>query len=83
MAEYQYINCRNLLSLPNEVESVFSNLSVPPKLYAHSMIVHDVANNLLKGINGMWKKLNINKNLVLFGPLHSVDTSFFSGTKIR
>ena len=67
MAEYQYINCRNLLSLPDEIESVFSTLGVPPRLYAHSLLVHDVANKLLEEINRTWENLNINKNLVLFG----------------
>ena len=67
MAEYQYINCRNLLSLPDEIESVFSTLGVPPRLYAHSLLVHDVANKLLEKINGTWRNLNINKYLVLFG----------------
>ena len=67
MAEYQYINCRNLLSLPDEIESVFSTLGVPPRVYAHSLLVHDVANKLLEKINGTWRNLNINKYLVLFG----------------
>ena len=82
MAEYQYINCRNLLSLPNEIASVFSTLGVPPRLYAHSLLVHDVANKLLEKLNGTWKNLNINKDLVLFGALHSVDTCFFFSTRI-
>ena len=67
MVEYQYINCRNLLSLPDEIESVFSTLGVPPRLYAHSLLVHDVANKLLEKINCTWRNLNINKYLVLFG----------------
>ena len=67
MAEYQYINCRNLLPLPNEIESVFSTLGVPPRLYAHSLLVHDVANKLIEAITGTWNNLNIDENLVFFG----------------
>ena len=78
MAEYQYINCRNLLSLPDEIESVFSTLGVPPRLYAHSLLVHDVANKLLEKINGTWKNLNINKDLVLFGAAgHDIGKSVY------
>ena len=60
-------NFPNLLSLPNEAEVVFRKLPIPPRLYAHLMIVHDVANKLLEEINRTWENLNINKNLVLFG----------------
>ena len=78
MAEYQYINCRNLLPLPNEIESVFSTLGVPPRLYAHSLLVHDVANKLLEKLNGTWKNLNINKDLVLFGAAgHDIGKSVY------
>ena len=78
MAEYQYINCRNLLSLPDEIESVFSTLGVPPRLYAHSLLVHDVANKLLEWINGTWGNLNINKDLVLFGAAgHDIGKSVY------
>lgn len=78
MAEYQYINCRNLLSLPDEIESVFSTLGVPPRLYAHSLLVHDVANKLLEKINGTWRNLNINKYLVLFGAAsHDIGKSVY------
>ena len=78
MAEYQYINCRNLLSLPDEIESVFSTLGVPPRLYAHSLLVHDVANKLLEKLNGTWKNLNINKDLVLFGAAgHDIGKSVY------
>ena len=57
----------NQVSLPDEVECILKRLSVPPRLYAHSLLVHDVANQLLEEINRTWKNLNINKNLVLFG----------------
>ena len=78
MAEYQYINCRNLLPLPNEIESVFSTLGVPPRLYAHSLLVHDVANKLLEKLNGTWGNLNINKDLVLFGAAaHDIGKSVY------
>lgn len=78
MAEYQYINCRNLLSLPDEIASVFSTFGVPPKLYAHSLLVHDVANKLLEKLNGTWGNLNINKNLVLFGAAgHDIGKSVY------
>ena len=60
-------NFPNLLSLPNEAEVVFRKLPIPPRLYAHSLLVHDVANKLLEEINRTWGSLNINKNLVLFG----------------
>lgn len=57
----------NQLSLPDEVEYIFKRFSVPSRLYAHSLLVHDVANKLLEEINRTWENLNIDKNLVLFG----------------
>ena len=56
-----------LIAFSKEINSVFQNFTVPPRLYAHSLLVHDVANKLLEEINKTWENLNINKNLVLFG----------------
>ena len=56
-----------LIAFSKEINSVFQNFTVPQRLYAHLMIVHDVANKLLEEINRTWGSLNINKNLVLFG----------------
>ena len=60
-------NFPNLLSLPNEAEVVFRKLPIPPRLYAHSLLVHDVANKLIEAITGTWNNLNIDENLVFFG----------------
>ena len=57
----------NQLSLPDEVECIFSELSVPPRLYVHSLLVYDVANKLIEAITGTWNNLNIDENLVFFG----------------
>ena len=56
-----------LIAFSKEINSVFQNFTVPQRLYAHLMIVHDVANKLLEEINRTWGYLNIDKNLVLFG----------------
>lgn len=56
-----------LIAFSKEINSVFQTFTVPQRLYAHLMIVHDVANKLLEEINRTWGSLNINKNLVLFG----------------
>jgi len=55
------------IAFSEEINSVFQNLEIPQRLYAHLMIVHDVANKLLEEINRTWENLNIDKNLVLFG----------------
>ena len=55
------------IAFSKEINSVFQNLEIPQRLYAHLMIVHDVANKLLEEINRTWENLNIDKNLVLFG----------------
>lgn len=55
------------IAFSEEINSVFQNLEIPSRLYTHLMIVHDVANKLLKEINRTWENLNIDKNLVLFG----------------
>ena len=57
----------NQLSLPDEVEDILKELSVPPRLYAHLLLVHDVANKLINSISVTWNNLSIDKNLVLFG----------------
>lgn len=57
----------NQVSLPDEVEYILKRLSVPPRLYAHSLIVHDVAHTLIKAITDTWDNLNIDENLILFG----------------
>ena len=56
-----------LIAFSKEINSLFQNFTVPQRLYAHLMIVHDVANKLLEEINRTWENLNINKNLILFG----------------
>ena len=56
-----------LIAFSKEINSLFQNFTVPQRLYAHLMIVHDVANKLLEEINRTWENLNINKNLVLSG----------------
>lgn len=55
----------NQLSLPDEVECIFSELRIPPRLYAHLLLVHDVANKLIDAISVTWNTLNIDKNLVV------------------
>jgi len=55
------------IAFSKEINSVFQNLEIPQRLYAHLMIVHDVANKLLEEINRTWENLNIDKNLFLFG----------------
>jgi len=57
----------NQVSLPDEVEYILKRLSVPPRLYAHSLVVHDVAHTLIKAITDTWDNLNIDENLILFG----------------
>ena len=61
------INSLNLLSLPNKTEVIFRRLPIPPRLYAHLLLVHDVANKLIEAITGIWDNLKIDENLVLFG----------------
>ena len=60
-------NSLNLLPLHSEVEVIFKELAIPPRLYAHSLLVHDVANKLAEAITSTWENLNIDKNSVLFG----------------
>ena len=60
-------NSMNLLSLHSEAEVIFRKLAIPPRLYAHSLLVHDVANKLVDAITGTWANLNIDKNSILFG----------------
>ena len=57
----------NQVSLPDEVEYILKRLSVPPRLYAHLLLVHDVAYTLIKAITGTWDNLNIDEDLILFG----------------
>ena len=57
----------NINSLPNEAEVIFRKLTIPPRLYAHLLLVHDVANKLIEAITGTWDNLKIDENLVLFG----------------
>ena len=57
----------NQVSLPDEVEYILKRLSVPPRLYAHLLLVHDVAHTLIKAITGTWGNLNIDEDLILFG----------------
>ena len=56
-----------LIAFSKEINSVFQNFTVPPRLYAHSLLVHDVANKLIEAITGTWNNLNIDENLVFFG----------------
>lgn len=56
-----------LIAFSEEINSIFQNFRIPPRLYAHSLLVHDVANKLVDKINSTLGNLNINKNLVLFG----------------
>ena len=56
-----------LIAFSKEINSVFQNFTVPPRLYAHSLLVHDVANKLVEAITSTWENLNIDKNSVLFG----------------
>lgn len=60
-------NSLNLLPLHSEVEVIFKELAIPPRLYAHSLLVHDVANKLVEAMTSTWENLNIDKNSVLFG----------------
>ena len=60
-------NSLNLLPLHSEVEVIFKELAIPPRLYAHLLLVHDVAHTLIKAITNTWNNLNIDENIILFG----------------
>ena len=54
-------------SLPDKIDQLLTARDAPPRLRAHLMLVHDVASQLLNGVEQLWPALKIDNDAVLFG----------------
>jgi hypothetical protein len=57
----------SLHELPPEVASLLQSLDVHPHLLAHLVLVHDVAVQLVEGVEQTWPDLEFDAEAVLFG----------------
>ncbi|XSG77646.1 HD domain-containing protein [Herpetosiphon llansteffanensis] len=62
-----------LHGLPTQAASLLSQLSAPPRLLAHAILVHDVAHQLANALMANWPNLALDRDQVAFGAtLHDI-----------
>ncbi|MBM7845453.1 HD domain-containing protein [Herpetosiphon giganteus] len=62
-----------LYGLPTQAALLLSQLNAPPRLLAHAILVHDVAQQLVSALRENWPKLAIDRDQVAFGAaLHDI-----------
>jgi hypothetical protein len=60
-------NASNYRPLPPRARSLLEQCSALPRLIAHLTLTHDVAAQLLAGLQTHWPQLTLNRGAVLFG----------------
>lgn len=53
--------------LPSDVVTLLSRMSAPPRLFAHLILVHDVASSLVEQITHTFPNVPFDKDAVLYG----------------
>ncbi|KPL91939.1 hypothetical protein SE18_00905 [Herpetosiphon geysericola] len=62
-----------LHSLPNQASLLLDQLQASPRLIAHAIVVHDVAQQLVSALREKWQKVAIDRDQVAFGAaLHDI-----------
>jgi putative nucleotidyltransferase with HDIG domain len=57
----------SLRPLPDKVTLLFDTLSLPPRLLAHHLLVHDVAARMVEAIQSYWPQVVLDIEAVLIG----------------
>jgi putative nucleotidyltransferase with HDIG domain len=62
-----YKHQTTLADFPDPVTDLLSSFAIPPHLLAHLILVHDVALQLLDGLDRLWPSLGVDVKSVRFG----------------
>lgn len=66
------------LPLPDDVLEICHSVKATPRLVAHLVLVHDVANKLVRSLHKAFPELEFNSEAVLFGAsTHDIGKSLF------
>jgi hypothetical protein len=62
-----YLDQIGLHPLPSDAVALLHRLNAPPRLIAHSALVHDVARRLVDALMTRWPMVGIDKDSIVFG----------------
>lgn len=68
MISQEQLEVFNLQTLPKEIKQLLQRFDqIPPRLFAHLVLVHDVAYQLVNALSSEWPNLTFDKEAILFG----------------